>query len=124
MNERNAFAGFRWEIASNPLGIPDSDRWCVRQALCQLMGWPRGSAEWRSIPPGPPATDLKRLSEEMPKLRLTFHRLDERVPGTTKGIVIGEIEAAPGIVGHAAYAPQIGTVADSFRGIMGVITRD
>lgn len=122
-DDTGALEGFQWTTASNPLGIPDSDRWCVRTALCALMGWKATAVEWRSIPPGPPATDLKRLCEEMPELGLAFHGLNETVDGTSEGIVIGEIEATPGRVGHAEYAIQIGAVADSFVSIVGVITK-
>jgi hypothetical protein len=46
-NEPNALDGFTWGIADNPAGIPDNQRWCVRNSLCAPMGWSFASPEAR-----------------------------------------------------------------------------
>jgi hypothetical protein len=122
--QHNALDGFKWETANNPAAVPDSQRWCVRNALCSLMGWSLASPEARSIPAGPPATDLKRLCDEKPELGLAFHDQKETVPGATRGIVVGQITTLMhGIQGHAEFAERIGDIAGKFDGIMGVIAR-
>ncbi len=120
----NALDGFRWMSADNPARVPESQRWCVRDALCRLVGWSPASPEARAIPAGPPATDLRRLCEEKPELGLVFHGYGEHVSGETAGIVVGTKKTVRyGVQGHAEFAEHIGQIADQFVGIQGVITR-
>jgi hypothetical protein len=120
----NQLAGFTWEQAENLHQLSDDQRWCVREALSRLMGWSANSLELRSIPPGPPATDLRRLCEEKPQLRLIFHGLgDPDLAGDQPGILIGTLATPHGVEGHAEYALKIGAIADKFLYVMGVITR-
>jgi hypothetical protein len=120
--------GFTWRKGDNPAGIPDAEQYCVRKALCLLMGWAPGSLEWDSIHPGPPGTDWKRLVEEMPHLGLHLYKPGEPDPDPNlEGIVIGrQMRPVYGIlreVGHAEYGKHIGDVASQFHVIEGVVTR-
>jgi hypothetical protein len=120
----NPLDGFVWGIADNPAAVPDSQRGCVRVALCALMGWSYASPEARSIPVGPPDADLQRLCEEKPELGLVWHGQGEHLTGDMRGIVCGlKPTVLYGIQGHAEFADQIGDIAGQFVGISGVITR-
>jgi hypothetical protein len=121
----NALDSFVWGVAENPAGVPDSQRGCVRVALCALMGWSCGSREARSIPIGPADADLKRLCEEKPEFGLVWHGHGEHITGDMRGIVCGMKRTDRfGIQGHAEYADRVGAIADQFDGISGVITRE
>lgn len=120
----NALAGFQWKKGENPQDLPQSSMYCVRKALCLMMGWPPGSEEWYSFPPGPPGTDLLRLVTERPELGLELHAKGDHVPGKVRGIVVGKVPGPKGPVDHAEYG-EVGYVASNFldNTIAGVITR-
>jgi hypothetical protein len=122
----NPLDGFVWQTADNPANVPEHQRWCVRNSLCALMGWSLASPAAKSIPAGPPGTDLERLCREKPELGLAFHGKDETVAGGKRGIVLGVIRTPRhGDQGHAEFADHIVDVASMFDGgIQGVITRD
>jgi hypothetical protein len=126
MAEVNALGAFHWNKGHNPAGLPDANMFCLRKALCLLMGWGPGSAEWNSFPPGPPGTDLERLVVELPELALRLHRVgDPDVPGDIEGIVTGKIQTPFGPIDHAEYGKLIADVEHIFilGTISGVITR-
>lgn len=125
-SEVNALGSFQWSKGHNPAGLPDANMFCLRKALCLLMGWGPGSSEWNSFPPGPPGTDLERLMVERPELGLLLHKVgDPDVSGDIEGIVTGKIATPFGPIDHAEFGKQIADVKHIFipGTISGVITR-
>lgn len=58
--------GFTWTGPTTPgLNPALGDNWCVRDALCNLFGWPVGSTEWHSFIEGPAPTDMERLLDHL-----------------------------------------------------------
>lgn len=59
-------AGFRWsprELPASP--VPGSNGWCVRDAYCELLRWPAGSAEWSRFIEYPHQDDLLPLARHL-----------------------------------------------------------
>lgn len=59
--------GFSWsERMIDPAKrLLPGDLWCVRDAFCQLMGWPPGSNEWHSFIEDPIPGDVERLVDHL-----------------------------------------------------------
>jgi hypothetical protein len=58
-------AGFVWtprQISPEHRRVP-GDLWCLRDAFCELFGWPEGSDDWRAFIEAPQADDVPRLIE-------------------------------------------------------------
>jgi hypothetical protein len=109
----HALSGFIWSKGLDTTGIPEAQKYCLRNALCLLMRWGPDSDEWRSFQPGPPETDLKRLVQEKPGLGLRLHEEgDPDVDRDAEGVVTWRVTTPTGIIGHAEYALHIGDVAD------------
>lgn len=56
--------GFEWSpTGSAPVQLPEpgSDGWCVRDAVCELFGWPPGSEEWYRFIEFPNGRDIERM---------------------------------------------------------------
>jgi len=58
--------GFDWSPAP-PFVPPEpgEDGWCVRDAICELLRWVRGSAEWSRFIQGPRGRDVPRLASHL-----------------------------------------------------------
>lgn len=71
--------GFNWSSTpSQALTIPGDDGWCVRNAVCRLLGWQRDLEEGRAFIKWPEWTDVIKLAMHL-------------------GLTVFEI-AAPGVV--------------------------
>lgn len=59
-------ADFDWSPTPGfvPIG-PGEDGWCMRDAICQLFGWPYGSENWWQFVEGPQGKDTPRLAEHL-----------------------------------------------------------
>lgn len=57
--------GFTWSPTRPPLRLLPGDGCCVRDAFCQLLGWPVGSVEWLRFVEDPVGPDLYRLIEHV-----------------------------------------------------------
>jgi hypothetical protein len=55
--------GFVWTPRPEPHPPPGEDWWCIRDAFCALMKWPRGSEDWNRFIEGPAPGDMERLTE-------------------------------------------------------------
>jgi hypothetical protein len=56
--------GFTWTKPAASLNIPvvpGDDGWCVRDAICELLAWPRDSKNWRAFVEAPQSSDFHRL---------------------------------------------------------------
>ncbi len=58
-------AGFTWSPPAPQLRLVPGDGWCVRDALCQLFGWPIDSEEGLRFVENPEGADLYRLIEHL-----------------------------------------------------------
>jgi hypothetical protein len=59
-------AGFEW--SPTPGCVPmeaGEDGWCMRDAICQLLGWTSGSENWWQFIEGPKGKDTPRLAEHL-----------------------------------------------------------
>jgi len=59
-------AGFEW--SETPPYVPTvsgDNGWCVRDAVCQLFGWPPGSENWSAFIEGPQGEDTTRLADHL-----------------------------------------------------------
>jgi hypothetical protein len=103
-------ADFRWsprELPARP--VPDSNGWCVRDAYCELLCWPAGSAEWSRFIEYPSPDDLlplaRHLGVSVYDVGIAQHwngligKLDH------PGIAMFDIPAAA--IGHAVYVPHV-----------------
>lgn len=68
----NPMAGFRWEHTESRVrtrgrpALPDGgDGYCLRDAVCELMGWVPGSPPWHSFPESPDGHDLGALDTHL-----------------------------------------------------------
>lgn len=108
--------GFTWLGAGSPSRPGDvGDRWCVRDSVCRLFGWPVGSQEWSSFVEGPEPEEVDRLV-----LHLGIERIDPIIPHHFAWLL--EHLEIPAISGynfagaeesHFQYEPRIG----SYRGV-------
>jgi hypothetical protein len=58
--------GFDWSPAPPFVPAePGEDGWCVRDAICELLRWVRGSAEWSRFVQGPRGRDVPRLASHL-----------------------------------------------------------
>lgn len=57
--------GFTWSAATPMPRLLSGDGWCVRDAFCQLLDWPVGSAEWLRFVENPEGPDIYRLIEHL-----------------------------------------------------------
>jgi len=103
--------GFKWSAAPPYVPtVPDENGWCVRDAICKLIGWKPGSEEWqRFTVEGPKGTDLIKLGVH---LRLTV--FDLTAPGAYDEL--SRRAAHPGVAlfgfdevekSHVMYVPDV-----------------
>ena len=45
--------------------VAGEDGWCMRDAVCRLLGWEPGSGEWLRFIEGPQGRDVPRLAEHL-----------------------------------------------------------
>ena len=58
--------GFEWsETPPYVPTVPGDNGWCVRDAVCQLFGWPPGSENWSAFMEGVQGEDTPRLAEHL-----------------------------------------------------------
>ena len=58
--------------------VPGDNGWCVRDAVCELLGWPCDSENWRKFTvEGPEWHDTERLAQH---LDLTIFNISASVP--------------------------------------------
>ena len=106
----HALSYFEWTNYPHPTQVSDGgDGYCVRDAVCQLLGWPVGSPEWKWFRESPAPGDDKRLYDH---LGLTIY--DIAIPEHWNELITKT--ANPGIAsfalprihaGHAVYVPRV-----------------
>ena len=58
--------GFEWSPTLRYVSTePGEDGWCMRDAVCQLFGWPPGSENWSAFIEGVRGEDTPRLAEHL-----------------------------------------------------------
>lgn len=103
-------AGFQWSPRDLPASpVPGSDGWCVRNAYCDLLRWPAGSAEWSRFIESPHPDDLLPLARHLgvtvydvgvaEHWNALIGKLDH------PGIAVFDIPAAA--IGHAVCVPHV-----------------
>lgn len=102
--------GFRWFTTRTdvPIELP-GDRWCMRNAFCELFRWPVGGAEWSSFIEGPEPEDLERLV-----MHLGLEALDPLLPAHARQLAqsldhpgISSFDLHAVRVGHVIYQPHL-----------------
>jgi hypothetical protein len=109
---------FTWSPITSQLRPLPGDGWCVRDAFCQLLGWPVGSLEWTRFVEDPGGPDLYRLIDHLglewfdpaaPQHQAALaDRLDH--PGIfLYGLTYPDPLAASGVGhrGHVTYQPHL-----------------
>lgn len=106
-------ADFKWSLTTAPRpgeAQDDGDGWCVRDAFCELLGWPPHSFDWSRFIEWPNGADLLRLATylglkklRVPEdwnelIRLSVH------PGVTHFIFSAASAAQKA---HVVYTPDI-----------------
>ena len=102
--------GFEWSDTQPYVPtVPGDNGWCVRDAVCQLFGWPPGSENWSAFIEGPHGEDTAQLAAH---LGLTLFDLCAR--GTYDEL--SHRAAHPGValfgfdkvgMSHAVYVPDV-----------------
>ena len=67
-SSRPSMRGFAWTkpvLGPSVPVVPGGDLWCVRDAFCELMGWPPESEDWQAFIPAPEGADTLRLIDHL-----------------------------------------------------------
>lgn len=109
-NSIPTMAGFGWSpIAPYVAMEVGEDGWCVRNAVCKLLGWERDSEEWGRFVEGPKGMDLIRLA-----IHLGLTVFEVGAPGV--GTELSHRAAHPGAAlfafpksgrSHTEYVPDV-----------------
>ena len=92
--------GFTW-LEEPPLDAPipaDAELWCVRDAICQLMGWPPGSEDHDAFIPLVGTQNMHRLATH---LGITMFDRDDAAELTPEDL------AHPGAVEYVLEMPGV-----------------
>ena len=108
--------GFKWTEEPGQPDVPvapGGDLWCVRDAFCQLMGWPLHSEDWQAFIPGPQGGDTYRLAQHLgleyfdPQQHLAEIIARQDHPGVMLYALQIPRPTGPQPMGHTIYAPHL-----------------